>query len=141
MKNNQQFISVETARLIIGFLHNHLSSSDKDALDNWVCLSDKNMEIFERLTKHVDDDVFDPDQLIADTESMIDLWIVASLIVRHQKGLNNALEELYLNEWINADKQNKEIFKLLVEPANMQKILMWNKLKEWRFSMTESQKN
>ena len=129
MQNNQQSISVETARLIIGLLHNHLSFSDKEALDNWICLSDKNMEIFEQLTEHVDENVFDPDQLIVDTENIIDLWIIASLIVRHQKGLNNEVEELYLNEWIKADKQHKKLFKELEEPAYMQKMLVWNKLK------------
>lgn len=129
MPYKQQFISIETARLIIGFLHNNLSSSDKNALDDWICLSDRNMEIFEQLTAHVDENVFDPDQLIIDTEGTIDLWIVASLIVRHQKGLNNALEELYLNEWIKADKQNKKLFKELEDAAYMQKMLVWNKLK------------
>ncbi|HRN46460.1 MAG TPA: hypothetical protein PKW69_00390 [Niabella sp.] len=140
MKNNQQFISVETARLIIGFLHNHLSSSDKDALDDWICLSDKNMKIFEQLTEHVDENVFDPDQLIVDTEGVIDLWIVASLIIRHQKGLNNELEELYLNEWINAGKQNQKFFKQLEKPACMQKMLVWNKLKRTEILTTESNK-
>lgn len=129
MQNKQQFISIETARLIIGFLHNHLSPSDEGALDDWICLSDRNMKIFEQLTEHVDENVFDPDQLIIDTEGIIDLWIVASLIVRRQKGLNNDLEELYLNEWINVDKQNKKLFKELEDAAYMQKMLVWNKLK------------
>src|SRR5258706_9832300 len=105
MKKSKQTISIEAARLIIGFLHNSLSNSEKDALDKWICLSDENMEIFCELTKNVDDNVFDHNDLIIETKSAIDLWIIAGLIVRHQQGINNEIEEQYLNEWANADEQ------------------------------------
>lgn len=117
------------AHLIIGYLHNNLSTSQMDALHKWVCLSDKNMEIFEQLTLNADENVFNPDDVISDTESIIDLWMIAGLIVRHQKGMNNEPEESYLNEWINATKQNRKLFKKLQHPAYMQKMLVWNELK------------
>ncbi len=129
MKKIKQTITIEAARLIIGFLHNSLSDSEKDALDKWICLSDENMEIFCKLTENVDDNVFDPNDLIIETETAIDLWIIAGLIVRRQKGINNEVEEHYLDEWINADEQNKKLFRKLQHPAYMQKMLVWNRLK------------
>jgi hypothetical protein len=51
MKNGKQTISIESARLIIGYLHNSLTDPEKNALDEWICLSDENMEIFGELTR------------------------------------------------------------------------------------------
>lgn len=129
MKTENATLTVGTARLIIGYLHNQLSESEKDALDNWVTISDQNMEIFEQLTKDVDDNVFDPDQLIVDTEQVMDLWIISALIIRRPRNMNNEVEEKYLDEWIEADSQNKTLYKKLQHPAYMQKMLVWNKLK------------
>lgn len=129
MKQEEQFISVKAARLIIGFLHNTLNKKEAKELDNWVCLSDTNMEIFEKLTEGVDNNVFNPDKLIINTENIIDLWIIASLIVRRKMKMNNEAEEQYLDKWVNADKQNKAVFKKLQHPAYMQKMLVWNELR------------
>ena len=128
MKRKSQIISIETARLIIDYLYNNLSDSEKDNLDEWISHSDENMETFCILTKKVDDNVFDPNDLIMETEVVIDLWIIAGLIVRHQQGLNNKVEERYLNKWANADEKNKKLFKYLQHPAYMQKMLIWNEL-------------
>lgn len=129
MTTEKALITVATARLIIGYLHNRLSESEKDALDNWITISDENMEIFERLTKDVDENVFDPDQLIVDTEQVMDLWIISALIIRRHRNMNNEVEEKYLDEWIEADSQNKTLYKKLQHPAHMRKMLVWNKLK------------
>lgn len=129
MKHDEQTISVKAARLIIDFLHNALTKAEIKALDKWICLSDTNMEIFEELTKGVADNVFNADKLIIETENIIDLWIIASLIVRRKMKLNNKMEDRYLDEWANADKQNKLLFKKLQHPAYMQKMLVWNELK------------
>lgn len=129
MKHDDKFITVKAARLIIGFLHNSLTRIETKALDKWVCLSDTNMEIFEGLTEAVDDNVFNADKLIIETENIIDLWIIASLIVRRKLKLNSKVEDRYLDEWANASKQNKELFKKLQHPAYMQKLLVWNELK------------
>ena len=129
MKKNKRTISIQIARLIIGYLHNSLADPEKDALDEWICLSDENMEIFSELIANADDNVFDPNQLIIETETAIDLWIIAGLIVRRQQGINNEVEELYLDEWANADEQNKKLFRKLQRPPYMQKMLVWNRLK------------
>ncbi len=134
MKNDKQNITVKAARLIIGYLHNRLSDSEKDALDGWICRSDKNMELFCQLTENVDENVFNPDQLIVETEQVIDLWIIAALIARHQKGLNNEVEKLYLEDWVKADSKNEVLFKKLQYPAFMQKMLVWNELKRQQLS-------
>lgn len=129
MKNGDQTISVKAARLIIGFLHNTLTKTESKALDKWVCVSDTNMTIFEELTEGLDEHVFNADNLIVETENIIDLWIIAGLIVRRKMKLNNEVEDQYLDEWANADKQNKALFKKLQNPAYMQKMLVWNELR------------
>lgn len=128
MKKDLRKITVSAARLIIKYLHNSLTESEKDELDEWVSLNSTNQDLFAELTNKVDDNVFDPDKLIVDTEQAIDLWIIAGLIVREQQGMNNELEQQYLQEWVDADEQNRKLFGLLQNPAYMQKILVWNKL-------------
>ncbi|MEJ0106553.1 MAG: hypothetical protein WDO19_30185 [Bacteroidota bacterium] len=90
-----------------------------------VTASNDNMEVFAELTSGVDSNVFDPDQLLIETDEAIDLWIIAGLITRHQQGLNNIVEEKYLDEWVNACDRNKELFKLWQNPAFIQKMLVW----------------
>lgn len=38
------------ARLVAGFIKGTLSKKERDELDEWICASDENMELFERLT-------------------------------------------------------------------------------------------
>lgn len=129
MKKIKQIISIETARLVIGYLHNSLTESEKNLLDEWVSHSNENMEIFCKLTENVDKNVFDPNELIIETESAIDLWIIAGLIIRRKEGINSELEERYLEEWITANEQNMMLYRKLQHPAFMQKMLVWNRLK------------
>ncbi|MBN8876744.1 MAG: hypothetical protein J0I32_04305 [Sphingobacteriales bacterium] len=129
MKHEEQFISVKVARLIIGFLHNTLTKAEAKALDKWVCVSDTNMEVFEDLTEGVDKNVFNADNLIIEPENIIDLWIIASLIVRRKMKMNSEVEDKYLDDWKSADKGNKAMYKKLQHPAYMQKMLVWNELK------------
>lgn len=124
---NQKKITVEVARLIIEFVCNNNDRTQK--LEQWVCQSNENEEIFSWLTDKVDDQVFDPNKLVIETETVIDLWIIAGLIVRHQKGLNNEFEEYYLNNWVNTNEQNRELFTNLQRPAYMQQMLSWNRMK------------
>lgn len=98
---------MKTARLIIGFLHNTLTKAETKTLDKWVCLSDANMEILEELIEGVDEHVFDPDDVIIGTENIADLWIIASLIECRKMKLNSGVEEKYLDNWKNANKENK----------------------------------
>ena len=125
MEKDTTTIPFHAARLIIGYLHNSLTDSQKDELDERITASDNNMDLFAELTSGVDNNVFDPDRLLIETEEAIDLWIIAGLIVRHQQDLNNEGEEEYLNEWINASERNKTLFKELQHPAFMQKMLIW----------------
>lgn len=87
------------------------------------------------LTDNLDHHVFDPDELIIETETLIDLWIIAGLIVRQHHGLNNDFEEYYLNHWVYADEQNLQLYKDLQHPAFMQKMLVWNRLKRDSLSL------
>ena len=129
MQPDTRSIPFAQACLVLKFLHNRITNAERNELDDWICASNENMALFEDLTKGVDDTVFDPDDLIAETEQVIDLWIIASLIARRQKELNNEAEEQYLDEWIQADSQNKMLYEKLQHPAYMQKMLVWNELK------------
>lgn len=125
MEKENLAIPFYAAFLIIGYLHNSLTDLQKDDLDEWITESDDNLEIFAELTSSVDNNVFDSDQLLIETEEAIDLWIIAGLIIRHQKSLNNEIEEKYLHEWISASERNKKLYKELQHPAFMQKMLVW----------------
>ena len=128
MEKETSTIPFQAVQLIIGYLHNSLTNPQKDELDAWITASDDNMKMFSDLTSGVDNNVFDPDQLMIETEEAIDLWIIAGLIIRRRQGLNNEVEEQYLNEWVNACKRNKKLFKELQHPAFMQKMLVWNRM-------------
>lgn len=130
MTKDKDYIPYAVAKLVIGYLHNSLNESQKDELDEWINASDDNMKIFEDLIEGVDDTVFDPDQLLIQTEEAIDLWIIAGLMVRQQQNLNNEIEEKYLEEWVNASERNKELYDQLQNPNFMHKILLWVKMQE-----------
>ena len=63
MEKDIHLIPFRAAKLIIGYLHNNLTESEHNELDEWVCQSDGNMIIFEQLTEHADEDVFNYDVL------------------------------------------------------------------------------
>lgn len=117
-------IPYTVAKLVIGYLHNSLTDTQKNELDEWINASDDNMEMFGKLTAGVNDNIFDADPLLIETEEAIDLWIIAGLIVRRQQSLNNEIEEKYLEEWANASQRNKELYNQLQQPNFMHKMLL-----------------
>jgi hypothetical protein len=55
-------VPARIAYLILLHLHNKLTPPEGDELDEWICLSDENMEIFEILTDIPNDPFIDPDE-------------------------------------------------------------------------------
>ena len=104
------FIPVRVARLIIEYLRNSSSDAGKAELDAWLVESDEHQTLFESLTEGVDHQVISEDEILADTESLIDQRVIGALILRQQGGLNNEVEEAYLNRWLEMS-QNDNGFK------------------------------
>jgi hypothetical protein len=50
------------AKLILLFLHKKLTEPEHDELDEWVCLNDENLELFEILSDIPEDIPIDPDE-------------------------------------------------------------------------------
>jgi hypothetical protein len=65
---------LKAASLIIKYLHNSLNRRERNELDEWVTASDENEALFYELTDSVDDTVFSADNLIVETEQLLDLW-------------------------------------------------------------------
>lgn len=125
MGKDTRNVPLYAARLIIGHLQNKLNEKEQDELDDWLTESETNEEIFVELTDGMDDQVFSPEQLIIDTEEAIELWIIAGLLIRHFRGLNNEIEEKYLQEWSQISERNKEILEKMKDPRFMQQLLQW----------------
>lgn len=129
MKNNPEFISLEIAKLIIRYSHNLLSEQERGQLDNWLCETDDNLVIYEELTEDLHNNVFDPDSLIIDTESVLDIWMIAGLIARDMRNYITPFEKKKLREWIEASEHNRAIYNTLNNPANLHKFNVW--FKQW----------
>lgn len=50
------------AKLILLFLHKKLSEEEHNQLDEWICVNDENLEVFEILSDIPEDWPIDPDQ-------------------------------------------------------------------------------
>lgn len=81
------FIPVKYANLIVRYTHNLLSEEEANALDEWLDMSDDNLAIFEDLTNGLDDAVFSPNDLICDTDDLLDVWMIAGLIARQMENI------------------------------------------------------
>lgn len=125
MEEDYRSIPIKAAHLIIGYLNNSLTASEKDQLDFWICSSDENMEIFAELTDGQDNAVFDPLRFMAETEEATELWIIMGLIIRHQQQAITTEEQRALDDWTNASPRNKLLFEELQNPAFFQKLLAW----------------
>ena len=129
MKNKSTFISVEAAKLIIHYTHNSLTEKQRDELDEWITASDDNLAIFEKLAEDHFDNVFDPDSLIVDTESLLDIWMIAGLIARDMRKIITRDEKKKLEEWMDESEENRTLYNSLNNPANLQKFTVW--FKQW----------
>ena len=126
MVEDNRSIPFKAARLIIGFLHSSLTESEKDELDEWICSSDENMQIFVELIDGQDDAVFDPAQFMIETEDATELWIIAGLIIRQQQQAITTYEQKVLDDWMDASEGNKRLFEELQDPVFFQQLLAWS---------------
>lgn len=113
------------ARLIMGFLLNRLSEKEKDQLDAWVSESDENMELFEELTAGYDEAVFDPSELIIETEELTEIWVIAGLITQYLLGQTSEIEEEHLMMWASFSERNQQLFLKMQRPDFLNEMLLW----------------
>ncbi|WP_276504853.1 hypothetical protein [Terrimonas pollutisoli] len=128
MEKNNQLISLYHARLVMGFLQNSLTETQKDELDDWICESDENMIVFEDLTEDFDNNVFNPEEFMYETSDVIELWAIAGLIVRQQEKVITVEEQQILDTWLKDSARNRRLFKHLQNPPVLQKLIEWCKV-------------
>jgi hypothetical protein len=126
MQTIKQHIPIRVAKLIIGYLNNLITMAEHHELEEWVSSSEDNVRIFEELTEGVAGNVFDAERLIAETEDPIELWIIGGLITRYLHNELSPIQQVALEEWINATEKNKEVFEMLTSQANLQKLAVWS---------------
>lgn len=120
-------LPLKYAKLIVKHTHEILTEEEADQLDEWICASDDNLAIYETLIEEVVGHMFDPGELIEDTERAIEIWMVSGFIAREKEKIISDEEKRFLMEWVEADKQNEAIYKALTDTANLQKFIVWFK--------------
>jgi hypothetical protein len=115
------------ARLIVNYTHGLLSEAEAGELDEWICASDENLEIFEHLIGEIAVNITDLDAVIEETDNVVELWVIAGLIARERRGEINETEKDMLAEWIAESEQNEEIYKAFSDPAHFQRFAVWCK--------------
>lgn len=124
MARDNVSLSLHHAKLIIGFTHNTLTEAQSDELDEWVCESDQNLDVFEMLLEAVDSKRLSLDEIIMATEGMVDLWVVAGLMARQLQGVIEPEQKKQLAEWVASSNQNRKVYNLLRSPANLHTLLL-----------------
>lgn len=63
MEPQVRVMPVRVARLIILFLHDRLTQSERNHLDEWILYSENNMNLFLELLDNVEDRVFERERI------------------------------------------------------------------------------
>jgi hypothetical protein len=121
--NEEKAIPTQIAKLIIGFLQNTLTEEQHLKLDQWLKVSDANLEVFEILCDGNDGNVFDIKELIIDTDDLLDEWMVAGLIARKMEGEISKVEKKFLKGWKGLSKDHKRRYKFLSNKDNLKKFI------------------
>lgn len=123
-------VPIRIVRLIYGFTNQSLSPGENQELDDWINLSDDNMEIFDVLS-----DNFELDK------SGIS-WRIAALIRGFKKRRLTLKEYEELDDWVNLSDDNLKLFVAMTEgdksntiylpvkkPGMLQRLINWIKEK------------
>ena len=123
-------IPTHIARLVILFLQNKLTGVESGQLDQWITSSNNNAADFDYLIQNNDEFVFDPLQFIAETEDVLNWWMISGLAVRQQQGVLNAEQNDILNDWIAEKDDNKAKFEKLSHQENLLAMITFLKKNE-----------
>lgn len=125
MAIEEVLIPVRVAKLVIGYLNYTLTEQEKDLLDEWVCESEENEEVFSALIDHAEADKVDFGRLIDPLELKSHYWRIAELITKEIESCIGPEEKKELQEWINAADDNRKLYKQLVHAANRKYFSNW----------------
>src|SRR4051812_47701787 len=109
----ERTIPVQIAKLIIGYLQNTLTEQEHLELVKWFEISDANLELFEDLSEGNDDNVFTLNDLIIETDELLDDWMVAGLIAREMENAISDDEKIVLKGWIDISGEHKRRYEFL----------------------------
>lgn len=98
-------LPVRIAGLIIGFVCNTLTETEKEALNDWVCEKDDNLTIFEQLLDRENPDTIQPEQYLDRYHELMELWVVSGWMAKREL---NAISEYELEEFTNWLLNNPE---------------------------------
>lgn len=122
MENSNVPISLRYAKLILAYTHNRLTEAQQAELDEWLETSDENLELFEALTDGYEEDILSLDNIIVDTDELLDYWMVAGLIARERKGIITKDEKRSLRQWVDAGDAHKKLYEVLSDDRNLHRI-------------------
>src|SRR5260221_8680783 len=104
MEKNNRVLPLWVARLIVGFFQHTLTEEEKDQLDEWICINDENVKIFEGcLEITLRSKQPDSDMNYEENE----LRYIIDLIIKHLKRTITPEEKQILEDWIELSDQNK----------------------------------
>jgi len=69
--------------------------------------------------------IFDPNDLINETDSLLDLWMIAGLIAREMEGIIGEDEKRVLQNRVNALAQHQATYQLLPDKTNLKHLATW----------------
>jgi hypothetical protein len=125
MPTKEALVPVRVAKLVIGYLNHTLTEEEKDLLDEWVCESEENEQVFVALIDHAEADKVDFARLIDQLELRSHYWRIAELITKEIESCINPEERKELQEWINAADDNRKLYKQLTHAANRKYFSNW----------------
>ncbi|MBO9572434.1 MAG: hypothetical protein J7497_09530 [Chitinophagaceae bacterium] len=122
---SSEALPIRYAKLIIKYTHRMLSEKEADELDEWICASDENLEIYEELLSEVIEGMIDAEELLDNTTEILEMWMMAALIEKERQNIISPDEKQFLKEWVEANEENEKVYQILLNPAKHQKIVVF----------------
>ena len=124
MEDKCDKIPSEIAKLIVGYFHRTLTPHEHDMLDEWLCLSDDHIKIFEDCLEITLRPVRPETNWDMDEEER-EMRYIAELLVKHVKQTITEKERKTLNEWASASPHNKKFLEEMPQTNDLEKAYHW----------------
>jgi hypothetical protein len=127
MPGNNTAIPLPAVRLLIGYFSHTSTWDQRQALDEWICTDDANMETFEEcLEITLRPRQPDPDR----DEGYHRLWFAAELLIKQRKNILDPEEKQALEEWLIASLISRDFFRELPDTDD-QKVIYGCLVQKW----------
>ncbi len=118
---NKTFLPLHIAKLLVGYFQYTLTEQERDELDDWICESDNNMQIFGAcLEVSLRPKISDPDM---DAEDQLEF--MSDIFIKYVKKTITDKENKQLDDWLNLSPYNKAVFYEMPQTDNMDIIYRW----------------